>query len=117
MRQLENIEDQMRGVATYEFEDGRRIQLDARAVQEHGAAAILRGMGYGNLVPTGRVTVMQDGLRVGTVPADFDPAAIKSRSVMYDLRPGDFRREGRVWVASSSLGPGDLQAVPGLKLD
>lgn len=117
MKRLESIDDRMRGVATYEFADGRRIQLDAQAVKDHGAAFVLRHLGYGHLVPTGRVTVLQDGLRIGSVPADFDPTTIKSRSAMYDVRQGDFRRDGKVWVASGSLGLGDLQAVPGLKLD
>ena len=117
MKRLESIEDQMRGVATYEFADGRRIQLDAMAVREHGAANVLRGIGYGNFVPTGRLTVMQDGQRIGSVPADFDPTTIKSRSALYDVRHGDFRRDGKVWIVSSSLGFGDLQAVPDLQLD
>lgn len=117
MRRLESIEDEIKGIATYEFGDGRRIQLDANAVKEFGAAAMLRRMGYGDLVPTGRVTVLQDGLRVGTVPADFDPSNIKTRTMLYDPRPGDFRREGKVWIASSALGLGDLQAVPDLVLD
>lgn len=32
MKRLGSIDDRMRGVATYEFADGRRIQLDAQAV-------------------------------------------------------------------------------------
>lgn len=117
MRKLESITDEMNGVVTYEFADGTRARLDAYAVREHGAAAVLRVMGRADLVPAGRVTVIQDGLRIGTVPADFDPSNIKSRSMMYDVRPGDFRRDGKVWIASSALGFGDLQAVPGLALD
>ena len=62
---------------------------------------------------TERVDVMQDGRKIGTVPPSFDPAKIKSMSLFYDPRPGDFRLDGEVWVAAKMLGPGDLEAVPG----
>jgi len=73
----------------------------------------LRAHGYEP--PTGRVDVMQYGQRVGTVPADFEPYSIKSTTFLYDPRPGDFRRQNGVWVASKTLGPGDLDAVPGFQ--
>src|SRR5262249_13657146 len=69
--------------------------------------------GAGWVRAVGHVPVIQDGRRVGTVPPSFDPGDIRSTSFLYTPRPGDFRREGDAWIASDSLGPGDLEAVPG----
>lgn len=69
--------------------------------------------GEGRVEATWRIAVMQDGQRIGTVMPSFDPDNIRSRSPLYRPRPGDFRREGDVWVASPMLGNGDLEAVPG----
>lgn len=115
MRRLESIEDEMRGRVTYDLPDGKRIQFDARAVRDYGIAELLRAHGYEP--PIGRVDVMQYGRRIGTVPADFEPFSIKSQTFLYDPRPGDFRREGNAWIASKSLGPGDLDAIPGFTRD
>lgn len=114
---LESIEDEMRGVVTYELRDGSRVRLPARAVAEFGAATILRDMGCDALLPTDRVAVMRRGKKIGTVPPDFDPAFIKSKNYFYDPRPGDFKREGDVWVAANNLGPGDFEAIPGFIRD
>jgi len=46
---------------------------------------------------------------------DFDPDFIKSTNYFYDPRPGDFKREGAVWIAANNLGPGDLDAIPGFE--
>jgi hypothetical protein len=73
--------------------------------------------GSGRIAATERVPVVQHGRRIGTVPPDFDPAKIKSTSWLYSVRPGDFRREGDEWVVSQTLGPGDLEAVPGFVWD
>jgi hypothetical protein len=114
IRRLESsIEDKMRGIVTYELPDGRRIDLDARTIRKYGAHEILREAGFGHLLPTSRVKVVQDGREVGTLPPDFDPYAVKSASFLYEPRPGDFKREGDAWIAKDSLGPGDLEAVPG----
>jgi hypothetical protein len=113
MRRIESFEDDRRGVVTYELPDGRWITLSAQAVRDYGIAEVLRMSGHASLVPTGRVVVMQDGLRVGTVPATF----IQSRSELYDPSPGDFRREGDRWVASGGLGMGDLRSIPGFRPD
>jgi hypothetical protein len=112
MQRIEDIEDRMNGVATYEFANGKRIKLDAKSVERYGVEQILRDSGFGYLLPTGRVDVIQDGRRIGTVPATFDPASIKSTSFFYDPRAGDFKRDGDKWVAASMLGPGDLEAIP-----
>ena len=114
MRLLENIEDQMNGVMTFELDDGRRVRLDARAVEIYGAAKIIASMGIE--VNKGKpVPVFQDGQMIGTVPFDFEPALIRSRTMLYDPRPGDFRRTKAGWEASRQLGPGDLLAIEGFK--
>ena len=69
--------------------------------------------GKGWIPATEPIPVIQDGRQIGTVPPNFDPALIKSRTRFYSPRPGDFKREGDTWVASGTLGPGDLDAVPG----
>jgi hypothetical protein len=73
--------------------------------------------GDGTVTETKRADVRQHGRRVGTLPPNFDPSAIKSTSFFYDPRPGDFRREEDHWIAARNLGPGDLEAVPGFIWD
>lgn len=115
MHRIESIEDQMNGVVTYELSNGQRLRISRRAVDEVGPAKILRDMGLGHLVPTERLPVMWVGRKVGSMAPDFDPGRIKSRTFLYDARPGDFTRDGDTWVASKMLGPGDLEAVPGFR--
>jgi hypothetical protein len=45
---------------------------------------------------------MHHGHRIGTLPADFEPLIAKSQNPMYEVRDGDFRREGDDWVAEES---------------
>jgi hypothetical protein len=113
VRRLQSIEDEKQDVVTYEFADGKRIQLDGRAVSEYGVASLLRGTEYGDLLPTERLPVYQRGKVIGSVPGTFDPETIKSTSFFYDVRRGDFIREGDGWTAAKNLGDGDLYAVPG----
>lgn len=113
MIKLESIEDDMKGVVTYELRGGLRVTLSVQAVRECGAAEIIRSMGHGDLLPTERVPVMQHGRRIGTLPPDFDPSNIKSNSFLYDPRPGDFVREGDVWIVGRTMGASDPDMVPG----
>jgi len=117
MKRLERIEDQMRGVVTYELANGRYATFDARAVQEYGIAKLLDSIGEGHQVPTERLPVIQDGRRIGTMPPDFDPASARSTSFLYDVRPGDFRREGDTWVVGKTMGGGDVDCVVGFIRD
>lgn len=110
MRKIDSIEDQMRGVVTYEIGDGRCIQLDAREIRGLGLKVLMEA--YGIEIPKERIPVFQDGREIGSVPAFFEPMAIKSTSYLYDVRPGDFMRTDKGWEAARSLGPGDIQAVP-----
>ena len=115
MRRIETIEDQMRGTVTYDLGDNQFIRLDARTVREFGVEEILRQAGHGDKIPTGRVNVMRKGRLLGTVPATFEPMAIKSASILYDPRPGDFVRQGDHWEVAWNLGPGDLDCVSGFE--
>lgn len=119
MRRIDNIDDDMKGVVTYEFIDARRgirrIKFDKRSVVEFGVAALMRGAGL--KVPNDRLPVMQCGKQIGTVPATFEPMAIKSTSFWYTPRAGDFTRSGDAWIAALALCPGDLEAVPGFVWD
>jgi hypothetical protein len=115
MKRIESIEDEMRGVATYEFPSGQRVCFDKRMVEALGLHEALKREGLGDKVPTERVPVMQYGRRVGTMPPDFDPLFAKSRSFLYDYRPGDLRREGEVWIANRTLGASDLDLLVGFE--
>lgn len=110
MRRIENIADEMRGQVTYEISPGICITVDARLVREHGLEEVLKA--YGVKVPKGRLPVFQCGKEIGSVPSVFDPIAIKSKSFLYEVRPGDFKRTDDGWEASNTLGPGDLDAIP-----
>lgn len=113
MKRIESIEDELRGVVTYRLPNGQNACFDARAVKEYGIAALMSGSGLGEFIPTERVAVMQHGRRIGTLPTDFDPSNIRSGSFFYDPRPGDFKRDGDVWIAANNLGGGDLNAISG----
>jgi hypothetical protein len=117
MRRLESEEDRMRGVVTYEFGNGTRVCLDARDVRRHGVSALVQGSEWEHLLPTERKEVMHDGRLVGSVPADFDPQNIRSTSLMYEPRPGDFKHGEGCWIADRTLGLGDLDAVAGFRWD
>jgi hypothetical protein len=116
MRRIESHEDAANGIVTYRLDDGRHVRLDAFAVREYGARVILAAMGIEEK-PGERVPVMQHGRRVGTVPSDFDPIFAKSKTWLYDVRPEDFKRTDDGWLASRTLGPGDLEAVAGFRWD
>lgn len=114
---MRRVEDQMTGDVICYFDDGMAQRFDRRSVQEYGLPELLKWAGRSADIPTGRLDVMQHGRKVGTVPATFDPMNIKSSSFWYEPRGGDFTREGDVWLASRTLGPGDLEAVPGFVWD
>jgi hypothetical protein len=115
MRRIENMEDYLDHVVTYELPDGRGLRVDRTAVERRGIREIAKA--YGVEMPTERVPVFHHGERVGTVPAEFDPAFIKSKSFFYDPRPGDFTRTAEGWQAHKSLGPGDIASVPGFQAE
>jgi hypothetical protein len=107
--------DEMRGTVTYDLGNGRYATFDTRIVREVGLATLLQD--YDIEMPTERLPVIHHGRRVGTMAPDFDPVTARSISFMYDVRPGDFRREGDTWVAGRTLGPGDLECVAGFVWD
>ena len=119
-RRRESPLDDMNGWTTYTWvENGqyRAIRVDLRSLREHGIRTILEAQGLGHVIPTERVSVHQNGKQIGTVPGDFDPLAVKSKSFFFDMRPGDFTRDGDKWIAHRSLCPGDFAAVPGFVWD
>jgi hypothetical protein len=111
MRVVESIEDQKNGVITYDLGNNQFIKFDRRAVQEFGVERLLAESGHGDKIPTGRVNVMQHGRLIGTVPATFDPLRIKSKSWLYDPRPGDFKWCGDYWEADRMMGAGDFECI------
>ena len=113
MRRIESFGDEMMGRVTYELAPGKWVQFDVRDLREHGLANLLRYEGLEQYIPTERLPVIRNGRRIGTMPPDFDPAAIKSLSFLYDPRPGDFRREGDTWVVDRTMGGGDVDCVVG----
>ena len=112
MKRVETIEDYLSGTATYELSDGRFVKFYAEDIKRFGLSTLLNSCGA-HEDTSERVQVVQHGRVVGTVPGDFDPLFIKSKSFFYDPRPGDFKHDGKSWVASRTLGPGDLLAIPG----
>lgn len=112
MRRLDDTETNFRNrTVTYELPDGRRLDVDREALERCGIREIAKA--YGLEMPTERVPVFHEGRRVGTVPAEFDPGLIKSKSFFYSPRPGDFTRTAEGWVAHRSMGPGDIAAITG----
>lgn len=99
----------------HRLENGRVVRLIEREVAALGLAEALRRAGFGSDDARGRLPVMLGGLMVGTLPADLDPSAIRSRSDFYDPRPGDLVRSGSRWIASETLGQGDLDAIQGFR--
>ena len=112
---MQRTENPFTGIITYKISDDQWLDVDPRDLKKYGIEEILKM--HGITPPSGRVDVKQDGLKIGTVPANFEPSCIKSTSFFYDPRPGDFKREGDVWIADKMLGPGDLDAVPGFVWD
>lgn len=117
MKRIESHADDMREIVTYELPDGRCCTFDARAVREYGIAKLMEAEGLAQFIPTERLPVIQYGRRIGTMPADFDPVSARSASMMYDVRPGDFRREGDTWVVAKNMGASDVDCVIGFIRD
>ena len=114
MRRLDSIEDEMRGVVTFDLENGRYLTVPAREIAEYGTEAVFRAHGCHDAIANKeRISVFRRDKKIGTVPCDFDPLTIRSNSFLYAPRGGDFRRSERGWEADKSLGPGDLEAVAG----
>ena len=107
------VSDIYNGTRTYKLSNGRMLCVKIDDIKRYGVDDVLAGYGVELYRQGGRLVVIQRGIRIGTLPAHFDPDMIKSMSTMYDPRPGDFKRDGDVWVATDRLGPGDLDAVPG----
>ena len=117
MKIIDIFENPMDRSVTYYFDNKRAVKLSADDIKQYGVDRLLRHHGFAEALPTKRVPVIQDGIRVGTVPANFDPYTVRSVSVLHEPRSGDFVRGDGVWIASSSLGFGDISAVEGFRPD
>lgn len=113
MRKIENAKDKKNSVVNYELDDGRRVQINAKDVEEHGAIACLRRMGFGTQLPEEPIPVFQRGRRIGTMPADYNPSREARRAALYDPRPDDFRFENGMWIVNPMLETADIDAIPG----
>lgn len=111
VKKIDSIEDERKGIVTYELDDGKRVSLSRSAVERFGLQTVLKHNGL--TINTKRVTVLQNGRQIGTLPWDFDPLYIKSASPLYTPREGDFVRKDDGWHANVHLGYGDLGAIPG----
>lgn len=107
--------DYFDGSVTFELSDKRCLKVDRRAFEQLGVEGCLSEYGLEDEIPTGRVAVKRNGVVIGTVPATFDPTTIKSRSFLYDPRPGDFRMVDGEWIASPTLGGGDFKCIVGFE--
>jgi len=107
-------EDPIKRTITFETKTGLRVRLDTDMVRRYGLEAIMKE--YGVKMSKERVLVHQHGRVVGDVPPEFHPSLINSKSFFYDVRPGDFtQRNDGDWDACRTLGPGDLEAIPGFR--
>lgn len=96
---------------TYDLDDGRVACFDRHTVERYGVAALMAAEGI--KTPTGRLPVMRNGRRIGTLPAAFDPEFARSTSFLYDVRPGDLVREGEAWIVGLNMGACDIDCVAG----
>jgi len=107
MRDITTIEEQMKALRTFEFADGSRITLDDRMVRTYGALRAVQ-MACPDWQPDhSPIPVYQSGRMIGTLSQLWDHTTARN-TMMYQPRPGDFRREGDRWIADPMLGPGDL---------
>ena len=100
----------------YDLGDGKRIRLAGSEVRRFGAVTMLHRMGLGpNPADLPRKPVYQGGEMIGTLPADFNPYHVRSTSMLYEARAGDFKETSTAIEAAKSLCPGDLLAVVGFR--
>lgn len=102
--------DRFKGTVTFEIGDGRYLTVDADIVREIGVAGVAKM--YGVEAAGGRVQVWRGGRMIGTVPAAWHPMQIRSTTILYEPRSGDFTWDGESWQACLTLCPGDFDAIP-----
>lgn len=111
-----DLDNPERDAQTWEVEGGRFIIVPGPEARKHGAANILYQMGLGpNPKDMPRRPVYQDGVMIGTLPGDFDPYSVRSNSLLYEPRRGDFVETPTGLQAAASLCPGDLSAIVGFR--
>lgn len=120
VERLDGLMDDMRGVVTYRVTIGRAVRcipFKKSYLEDVGLAEAMRREGFDYKPKTERVPLYQRGRRIGTLPGSFDPIFIKSINPLYQVRGGDFVRTDDGWKACNTMGPGDLESVPGFVWD
>lgn len=119
MKNISDLIDKINDTETYQFDNGQRIHLSGRDVRRYGAEAMVREMGYSDLLSKERVPVFFHGRIFGTLPGNFDHRNIKTGGgwggFLYAPREGDFERKDDGWHAAGTLGPGDVEAIAGFQ--
>lgn len=108
---VRSYEDPLTGDHILHLSDGRMMALDRRALERNPLAWWLETLSISG--GDGRVDVIQYGRKVGELPAYWHPGLAKSKSFLYDYRPGDLQKVDGKWVASETLGGGDLDCLIG----
>lgn len=113
--EITSFVDKERGIRRFSIPSTKQaICWTTDAIEEAGLRTLFEEAGLGHVFDGApRLVVMQDGLMVGTLPADFDPLSIVSTNRMYRARPGDASIKGGRVVLSASLGFGDFTAIEG----
>ncbi len=105
-------EDPLNMTRTVYLSDGRAFKFDTFKRPRGDIESWLESM---DLVGAkgAPVDVIQDGRKVGELPAFWSPLVAVSRSFLYDYRPGDLTLIDGKWHAHHSLGAGDLDMIVG----
>ncbi len=105
----ETLENQVKRTITVDLGDGRMVNVEKDFIRMFGLKAVAE---HFEVPASDRyLPVVYHGRVVGFLPEAWHPLEIKSKTFLYDPRPGDFVREGDEWIAARTLGPGDIEAV------
>ena len=100
---------------TFHPPNGKRLTVAGDMVRAMGIKRVFEVFKIADQLPTERFDLFQDGRKIGTLPPDFDPLFVKSKTFLYQVRQGDFTFDNDKWIADRTLCPGDLEAVPGFQ--
>lgn len=105
----ETLKNHIDRTLTVDLGDGRMADVEIDVIRRFGLKAVAEH--FGVPVSDRYLPVVYLGRIVGSLPEAWHPLEIKSKTFLYDPRPGDFVREGDKWIAARTLGPGDIEAV------
>lgn len=106
---MADAENHMDRTITVDLGDGRIADVEIDFIRRFGLKAVAEH--FGVPVSDRYLPVVYHVRVVGSLPEAWHPLEIKSKTFLYDPRPGDFVREGDKWIAARTLGPGDIEAV------